>query len=156
MVAESGSPPPQLVPRLEALLGLWRSHYGIQPIPDLARFAAFELGPWARHVAWIDALADDRHRIRGFGIELIRRFGREATNHLVEDLALDIATGLRRQLERTVATAAPAIGAASVQLGRDAAIFCDLVLPVAAAGGRVNQFLFASYELRKPLDMAVR
>ncbi|MGA8364154.1 MAG: hypothetical protein WB709_06505 [Solirubrobacteraceae bacterium] len=143
------------MPRLEALLGLWRKRYESQPIPDRSRFAGSELGPWARHVAWIDALPGDRHRIREFGIELIRRFGREATNHCVEDLALDIATGLRRQLDRTIATAAPVFGAASVQLGRDAAVFCDLVLPVAAAGGRVNQFLFASYELRKPLDMAV-
>lgn len=150
MVAEGGSATPQLVPRLEALLGHWQRCYGTQPIPGRPRLDAVELGPWMRHIAWIDAAPGDRYRIRNFGVELIRRFGREATNHCVEDLALDIATSLREKLERAIATAAPVFGGASVRLGRDAAVFCDLILPLAADGARVSQFLFASYELKRP------
>ncbi len=149
MVAEGGDSP-QLVPRLEALLGHWQRRYGTQPIPARPRLDTVELGPWTRHIAWIDAVAGDRYRIRNFGIELIRRFGREATNHFVDDLALDIAASLRDKLARAIATAAPASGGASVQLGREAAVFCDLILPLAADNGRISQFLFASYELKQP------
>ncbi len=150
MVAEGGSPSPQLVPRLEALLGYWQQCYGTQPIPGRPRLDAVELGPWTRHIAWIDAVPGDRYRIRNFGIELIRRFGREATNNYVDDLALDIATSLTEKLTRAAATGAPAFGGASVQLGRDAAFFSDLVLPLAADGAHVSQLLLASYELKRP------
>ena len=156
MVAEDGSARPELIPRLEALLEHWRQRYGTQPIPDRSRLDLAGLGPWTRHTAWIDAGPGDRFRIRDFGVELIRRFGREATGNDVDDLALDIATGLRRGLERAIATAAPVGGSASVQLGRDAAVFCDLILPLAAERGRVNLFLFASYELRNPQAMPDR
>lgn len=150
MVAENGSAPFGLVPRLEALLAHWQRRYGTQPIPDRSRLDLAGLAAWTRHIAWIEAAPGNRFRIRDFGVDLIRRFGREATGHDVDALALDIAGGLRRGLEKAIATAAPVAGPASIQLGRDAAIFCDLVLPLAAEGGRVNQFLFASYELRNP------
>src|ERR1700733_5686733 len=87
MVGELGGASPQLVPRLEALLGYWRRCYGTRPITDCSRLDAVELGPWTRHIAWIESVPGDRYRIRNFGIELIRRFGREATNHCVDDLA---------------------------------------------------------------------
>ena len=150
MVAEGGSATPELIPRLESLLGHWRQHYGTPPIPDRSRLDPAGLGPWTRHITWIDAAPADRFRIRDFGVDLIRRFGREATNNDVDDLASDIAAGLRRGLERATATAAPVSGFASVQLGRDAAVFCDLFLPLAAERARVNQLLFASYEIRNP------
>jgi hypothetical protein len=150
MVAEGGSATPELVPRLEALLGHWRRCYGTQPIPGRSRLDPAALGPWTRHVVWIDAAPGNRFHIRDFGVDLIRRFGREATGNDVDELALDIAGGLRRGLERVIATAAPVAGPASVLLGREAAVFCDLILPLAAERGRVTQFLFASYETRNP------
>ncbi|HEX4293485.1 MAG TPA: PAS domain-containing protein [Rhizomicrobium sp.] len=150
MVAEDGRAAPGLVPHLEALFGHWQRHYGTQPIPDRSRLDPAGLGPWTRHVVWIDAAPGNRFRIRDFGVDLIRRFGREATGNDVDELALDIAEGLRRGLERAIATAAPVAGSASVPLGREAAVFCDLILPLAAERGRVTQFLFASYEIRNP------
>jgi hypothetical protein len=148
MVAEGGSATPELIPRLEALLGHWQRRYGTPPIPDRSRLDPAGLGPWMRHITWIDAAPADRFRIRDFGVDLIRRFGREATNNDVDDLALDIATGLRRGLERVIATAAPVTGYASVPLGREAAVFCDLFLPLASERVRISQLLFASYEIR--------
>ena len=151
MVAEGGSASPQLVPRLEALLGHWQRHHATQPISERSRLDPAGLAAWAPHIAWIDTAPGNRFLIRNFGIELIRRFGREATNQNVDDLAPDIATGLRRVLERAITTSAPVFAGASVQLGRDAAVFADLVLPLAADGACVSQFLFASYELKRPL-----
>lgn len=150
MVAEGGGATPRLVPRLEALLGHWQQHYGTQPIPDRSRLDPAGLVPWTRHVVWIDAVPGNRFWIRDFGFDLIRRFGREATGNDVDELALDIAGGLRRGLERAIATAAPVAGSASVRLGREAAAFCDLILPLAAERGRVTQLLFASYEIGNP------
>ena len=150
MVAEGGSVSPQLVPRLEALLGHWQRLYGTQPLSERSRLDPAGLAAWIPHIAWIDAASGNRFLIRDFGIDLIRRFGREATNNNVDDLAPDIATGLHRVLERAIATSAPVSGGASVQLGRGAAAFADLVLPLAVDGARVSQLLFASYELRRP------
>lgn len=138
------------MPELEALLGLWRRRYGAKPIPERSRFDAAELNPWERNIVWIEA-GDDVFRLRSFGIELIRRFGRHAANHSVDELAQDIAAGLRETLWRSVATAAPIAALASVQLGRQAAIFSDLILPISSDGRRIGLLLLASYELGAPL-----
>lgn len=147
MVESGGGAPAKLVSELEALLGLWRRRYGARPIPERSRFDAFELDPWARHIAWIEAGPGDTFRVRGFGIELIRRFGREATNESIDDLALDIASGMREALWKTMATAAPVATEASVQLGRQAARFSELILPLARDPKRISLFLLASYEV---------
>ena len=80
---------------------------------------------------------------------LIRRFGRESTDDFIEDLAVDVARSLGAKLDRASETQAPAIGGASVQLGRDAALFSEIVFPLARDTQRVTQFLLASYEVRK-------
>jgi len=147
MVAEGGGMQGKLVPVLERLLGLWRQRYGTQPIPPRSRLEIRDVGPWAPYTAWIEAGNDDTLFIRRFGIELIRRFGREATNDRIDDLALDVAVGLRAIIGRAMATAAPAIGTASVQLGRYPAIFSELALPLAADGRRITLVLLASCEL---------
>ncbi|MBV8977212.1 MAG: PAS domain-containing protein [Alphaproteobacteria bacterium] len=141
---------PRLHARLEALLELWRARYGSAPLPERSRFGPDELAPWAAHVAWIERTVDDRFRVKSFGLELIRRFGREATNHFVEDLALDIATGLRKRLQKALETRAPVSGRVTIAFGRQSAEFSDLVLPLAAGPSGPNRFLVASYELRAP------
>lgn len=150
MVAEKGPPPGKLVPELEALLGFWRRLYGTKPIPGRSRFDAAELKPWGRNIVWIEA-GDGVFRLRSFGIDLIRRFGRHAADHSVDELAQDIAASLRETLWRSVATAAPVAAMATVQLGRQAAVFSDLVLPVSSDGRRISLLLLASYELGAPL-----
>jgi hypothetical protein len=147
----NGEPPPgQLAPELETLLGLWRGRYGGRPIPESSRFGAGELQPWERNAVWIEA-RDDGFRLRGFGIDLIRRFGRYGAGHNVDEFAPDIATGLREALWRAMAAASPVAAGASVRLGRRAAIFSDLILPIAGDGRRVTLLLLASYELDAPL-----
>lgn len=140
--------PGQPVPELDALLALWRRRYDGRPIPERSRFEPSELGPWGAYAAWIESGNDDTFRVRTFGIELIRRFGREATNYHVEDLALDIATSLREILLRAVASRAPAAAGASVQFGHAAALFSELALPLASDSRRVNLLLLVSYELK--------
>lgn len=149
MVADGGGAPAGLLPALEALLGLWRSRYGNGPFPARSRLVPADLERWEGHAAWIEAMPGDRHRVHRFGVGLIRRFGRESTGHFVEDLAGDIARSLGAKLGRASETQAPAIGGASVQLGRDAALFSEIVFPLARDDQRVTQFLLASYEVRK-------
>ena|ERR1700761_2038808 len=139
-----------LPPALAALLALWQQRYGCAPLTGRSLFHPPELRRWTRHLVWVEA-EGDIFRLRNFGVDLIRRFGRLAEGEAVDDLAPDIATGLREILWRTVANAAPAVGIASVPLGRQAAIFCELVLPLAASGGRIDLLLLASYERDAPL-----
>ena len=149
MVADGGGAARGLLPALEALLGLWRSRYESGPFPARPRLAPADLERWEGHTAWIEAVPGGRHRIHRFGVGLIRRFGRESTGHFVEDLAIDVARSLGAKLDRAGETAAPVVGGASVQLGRDAAQFSEIVFPLARDGQRVTQFLIASYEVRK-------
>jgi len=149
MVAENAAPPGKLVPELEALLALWRRRYGTGPIPDRCRLDDADLAPWARHIVWIEAVPDEAFRLSRFGFELIRRFGREASNQSIDELALDIAAGLRESVWRAMATAAPVVASGSVQLGREAALFSELMLPMASEGRRIVLLLFSSYELNR-------
>jgi hypothetical protein len=137
-----------LLPALEAVLELWRSRYAAEPFPLRTRIAPADLARWESHAAWIEAGPGGGHRIQRFGPGLIRRCGRESTGHYVEDLASDIARSLGAKLERAGETLSPAIGGASVRLGRDAALFCEIVLPLARDMARATQFLLVSYELR--------
>jgi len=150
MVADKGGTPGKLVPELEALLELWRRRYGARAIPERSRFDAFELEPWARRSAWIEIEGDDVLRIRKFGIDLIRRFGRESTGQCVDDLAGDIATSLREIVWRAMAASEPAMGRASVKLGRAPALFSELALPLSRDDRRVNLVMLASYETSAP------
>jgi hypothetical protein len=152
MVAGYWESPPKLVPPLAALLELWRQCYGTQALPARSRLDAAALERWKRHIAWIEATGNEQFLVGSFGIELIRRFGREATNNLVDDLAFDIATSLCEKLLKAVATAAPVIGRATVQLGHHAANFSELALPLAGEAGRVTRLLFAAYELTSSRD----
>jgi hypothetical protein len=134
------------LPELEALLGLWQRRYGAARLPERPRFVTAELERWARNLARIE-FDREQFRVRSFGYDLIRRFGRESTNHYVEDLALDIATSLREVLLRAVAAGTPALGKAVILYGRAPAIFSDLALPLARAEGSVSHLLLASYEI---------
>ncbi|MBV9991584.1 MAG: PAS domain-containing protein [Alphaproteobacteria bacterium] len=150
MVVEGDGLQGKLVPALERLLAHWRKSYGIRPIPERSRLNIRDLGPWLPHAAWIEVGGDGGPIVRRFGIELIRRFGREATNDRIGDLAPDVAAGLRALIGQATATSAPAIGTASVQLGRHPASFSELALPLAADGARIGLVLLASYEVIGP------
>lgn len=147
MVAEGGGMQGKLVAPLERLLALWRQRYGARPIPERSRLDFRDLEPWAPYAAWIEAGRDDTLHVRRFGIELIRRFGREATGNHVDELAVDVATGLRDIIGRSMASSAPATGTASVPLGHYPATFSELVLPLAADGSQIKLVLLASYEI---------
>lgn len=142
-MAEDGE---KAMPELRALLGLWQRRYGARPLPERSRFPAAELEPWVRHIARIE-FDRDRFRVRSFGYDLIRRFGRESTNHYVENLALDIATGLHEILLRAAASGMPVFGSAAIEYGRETATFQDLALPLARNRGQVDDLLLASYEI---------
>jgi len=147
MITGDGPSQARFVPQLGRLLKLWQGCYGNRPIPARPRLETAEIAPWAVHACWIEHTQADRFLIRGFGIGLIRRFGREATGHCVEDLAPDISAGLQEKLWRAMAAGVPVVGAAAVQLGDTAAVFEEVVLPMAGDGERVRLFLLASYEL---------
>ena len=105
------------------------------------QLTAEDLRPWSRNVALVDLGTDGCFYVRTFGIDLIRRFGRESTGHCIDDLARDVRESLQASLWRSFSTCAPVAAWSSVKLGRDAAEFCELVLPLASAS-----LLLASYE----------
>lgn len=141
MTGVGGEAANNLIPELEALLKLWRGRYGARPLSKRSPFTAEDLRPWSRNVALIELGTDGRLHVRTFGIDLIRRFGRESTGHCIEDLARDVHESLQQSLRRCLSTGAPVIAWSSVKLGRHAAEFCEIVLPLAAAS-----LLLASYE----------
>lgn len=143
-MADFGEADNSLTPELEALLKLWRRHYGTRPVPKRALLTPSDLQPWSRNIALIEHGADGRFYVRTFGIDLIRRFGRESTGHCIDDLARDIRESLHDSLWRCLSTAAPMSAHASVKLGHYTAQFRELVLPLAPAS-----LLLASYELEK-------
>jgi hypothetical protein len=136
--------PERLVPELEALLKLWRRRYGVRPLPDRSLLTPGDLTLWSRNIVVIDHTADDRFYIRTFGIDLIRRFGRESTGHGIDDLARDIRESLRRCLRQCLSAEMPVAASSSVKLGRHVARFCELAVPLAPAS-----LLLASYELHE-------
>ena len=148
MLAQGGGASQSLVPRLDSLLVLWRQHYSSRPIPARSLLKPADLAPWAEHTALVGLGPGRRYRVEHFGFALIRRFGRESTGHFVDDLAPDIAESLIGMLDKSTLSAAPVPGNGSVQLGRDAAMFSDLVLPLARDAERIAEFLVASYEIR--------
>jgi hypothetical protein len=130
-----------LIPKLDALLKLWRRRYGTRPIPKSSLLTAEELQPWSRNIALIEHGTDGRFHVRTFGIDLIRRFGRESTGQCVDELARDIRESLQSSLQRCHSIGAPVTARTSVNLGRDAAQFDELVLPLTS-----TVLLFAAYE----------
>jgi hypothetical protein len=144
MTGVGGEAANSLIPELEALLKLWRGRYGAGPLSKHTQLTAEELRPWSRNVALVDLGTDDRFHVRTFGIDLIRRFGRESTGHCIDALAKDIRESLDDSLRRCLSIGVPVAAWASVKLGRDAAEFCELVLPLASAS-----LLLASYERNK-------
>lgn len=139
-----------LVPQLVSLLEYWRKRYGVQELPERPHFSERQFEPWARHVAWIELTRDDSLLIRTFGMELIRRYGRQAQGEAVDDLAVDIASSLREVIWRVVTTRAPVESTASVALGHKPAVFAELGLPMSRVDRRVNLILIASYEVSRP------
>ncbi|HEX4293496.1 MAG TPA: hypothetical protein VHZ29_05130 [Rhizomicrobium sp.] len=142
----SGEATNQLIPELEALLNLWRSRYAAGPLPEDSLLSERDLEPRSRNLAWIDHTQDDRFIGRKFGLDLIRRFGREATGHSVDGLAKDFAAGLRESLWHAILTGAPVISSLSVQLGDEAATFSELILPMSGGTTHVAEVLAASHE----------
>ena len=136
--------PERLIPELEALLRLWRRRYGVRPLPERSLLSPSDLTLWSRNIAVIDQAADDRFYIRTFGIDLIRRFGRESTGHHIDDLARDIRESPHRCLRQCLSTEMPATACSSVKLGRHVARFRELAVPLAPAS-----LLLASYELHE-------
>lgn len=136
-----GTAPDGLCPELRSLLSLWHSRYGGRSLPERSLFAVDELQRWSRNLAQIEHGTDGRFYVRTFGIDLIRRFGREATGHCIDALARDIRESLHDSLWRCFSTGTPVAAWSSVKLGRDAAEFRELVLPLAPAS-----LLLASYE----------
>ena len=146
MTDPSGEAANQLIPELEALLKLWRRRCGARSGPKRASLSTDDLQPWSRNIAIIEHAADGRFYVRAFGIDLIRRFGRESTGHCIDDLARDIRDGLHDSLWHSLSTRAPVAAGSRVKLGRDVAQFSDLAVPIAWDTGRVTMVALASYE----------
>lgn len=138
----------QLPASLEALLSLWLQRCAGRAMPAAADLSAQDLRPWAGHLAVVATPQDERFCIAQCGFDLIRRFGREATNAPVDELAPDIAAQLRALLKATVKAAAPVSARSQVRLGIGASDYMEIALPL-AENGRIGSVLLGVSLLRE-------
>ncbi|HXC54606.1 MAG TPA: PAS domain-containing protein [Rhizomicrobium sp.] len=134
---------------LESLLSYWLQKCAGRPMPARDDLPVQELRPWLGHLALIELAGDGKFRVRLCGTNLIRRFGREATGVLVDDLAVDVAQQLKAILRSVDRAAAPVIAVSHVQLGRTAVSHSEVALPLSGAGGRIGTVMLGSYPIRE-------
>jgi len=140
--------PNALHPRLESLLAYWFVKCDGRRMPSRRDLPIEEWEPWHRNLALFEVMQYGSLRIfecRLSGSDLAGRFGREASGLSIDDLADEVRTDLRANLERACATVAPAI--AQARNATTNAVHSDLILPLCDRGCAVTALLLGSYAL---------
>lgn len=118
-------------------------------MPSRDELPVRELRAWLGHLALIEIVGENDFFVRLCGTHLIRRFGREATGAAVADLAFDINKRLTAILKATVKAMAPIVAMSQVPLGRTAATYREVALPLSGANGGIATVLLGSYPIRE-------
>jgi hypothetical protein len=134
---------------LQALLVHWREKCDGRAMPMREDFAAGELRPWHGHLALFEAFDDSDFLFRACDPNLIRRFGRVATDRPIGDLATDLARHLRAVLNETIETKAPVVATSGVALGYTILWHCELALPLGRLAHDSRMVLLGSYPTEK-------
>ena len=138
-----------LPPQLESLLSYWLQKCAGRRMPWRDELPVQELKAWLGHLALIEFAGENDFHIRLAGTNLIRRFGREATDVAVSDLALDIAKQMTAILRATAKAMAPVVALSPVALGRTVNTYCEVALPLAGPGARLATVLLGCYPVRE-------
>jgi len=134
-------------PQLQELITHWLRKCEGRAAPLREDFGHRDLRPWWGHLAIFGVLDDSDFVVRLAGTNLIRRFGREATNLRVGELALDIGRHLRDVLKATLKAGGPVIATSAVQLGRSTHWHSEVAMPLASLEMPRGMILFGSYPL---------
>jgi hypothetical protein len=130
---------------LQELLAYWLEKCEGRAMPMREDLPHRELRPWYGQLALFDAVGDSDFQFRVCGTNLIRRFGREATNLYASDLAPDIARHLREVLKTTLRAEGPVVATSGVQLGRATLWHCEVAMPLGSLENRRGMVLLGSY-----------
>ena len=130
---------------LRELVAYWLQKCEGRATPMREDLANRELRPWYGQLALFEVVGDSDFQFRVCGTNLIRRFGREATNLPVGDLAADIAWHLREVLKTTVKAQGPVVATSAVPLGRATLWHNEVALPLGSLENRRGMVLLGSY-----------
>jgi hypothetical protein len=139
-----------LRPEFEAIQSRWRELCHDCQLPTRADFPPESLTPWMGHIQIVERVSDGdrlRHRVRLVGTRIVYYEGRDNTGLFLDDIVpIEQRDEILEPYRRCAETRAPVYGAfyscseaaVSSQLER-------LILPLAADGKTVDQFLVAIY-----------
>jgi hypothetical protein len=139
-----------LRPEFEAIQSRWRELCHDGQLPTRADFPPESLTPWMGHIQIVERVSDGdrlRHRVRLVGTRIVYYEGRDNTGLFLDDIVpIEQRDEILEPYRRCAETRAPVYGAfyscseaaVSSQLER-------LILPLAADGKTVDQFLVAIY-----------
>jgi hypothetical protein len=139
-----------LRPEFEAIQGRWKELCRNGRLPARSDFPVESLTPWIGHIQIVERIGDGeqvRHRVRLSGTRIVYYEGRDNTGKFLDDvIPADQRAELLEPYHRCAASREPVFtafyncseAAISSQLER-------LILPLAADGKTVDQFLVAIY-----------
>lgn len=139
-----------LRPEFEAIQSRWRELCRDGQLPTRADFPPESLTPWMGHIQIVERVSEGdrlRHRVRLVGTRIVYYEGRDNTGLFLDDVVpIEQRDEILEPYRRCAETRAPVYGAfyscseaaVSSQLER-------LILPLAADGKAVDQFLVAIY-----------
>lgn len=138
----------------EAIQGRWRELCRNGRLPARADFPAESLTPWMGHIQIVERVVGDgdsvRHRVRLVGTRIVYYEGRDNTGLFLDDVVpVDQRDEILEPYRRCADSRAPVYStfyncseaAISSQLER-------LILPLAADGRTIDQFLVAIYRAK--------
>ncbi|HWD28862.1 MAG TPA: PAS domain-containing protein [Rhizomicrobium sp.] len=122
--------------QLQALVAYWDEKRDGRALPLREDLGGAGLRPWAGHLALFEAFDDQDFLFRACDANLIRRFGRVATNRPIGDLATDLARHLRAVLSAALDAKGPVVATSGVALGYTILWHCELALPLGSRDHR--------------------
>jgi hypothetical protein len=139
-----------LRPEFEAIHGRWRELCRDGRLPTRADFPPESLTPWMGHIQIVERVSEGdrlRHRVRLVGTRIVYYEGRDNTGLFLDEVVpVEQRDEILEPYRRCAETRTPVYGA--FYSCSDAAISSKLerlILPLAADGTTVDQFLVAIY-----------
>jgi hypothetical protein len=134
----------------EAIQGRWQALCHNGHLPARADFPPESLAPWMGHIQIVERVCEGdtvRYRVRLVGTRIVYYEGRDHTGLFLDDIIpTDQLDEVLTDYDRSAETRAPVYGA--FYSGSETAISSKLerlILPLAADGETIDQFLVAIY-----------
>jgi len=136
----------------EAIQRRWREHCQDGKLPTRAAFPPESLTPWMGHIEIVELVREgdtDRYRVRLVGTRIVYYEGRDNTGQFLDEvIPQDQHAEILEPYRRCTETRGPVYG--EFYSCSDTAISSKLerlILPLAADGTNIDQFLVAIYRL---------